>query len=207
MRLLLVVLPAFLPCLPAQTWYPKHNLTFGLGAGNPQSELKSYFDTKVGTHVGYGYRFHRFFQADIGFDTIFGAGNVREFVDTFIGPRRVRDYQYMVPFGGRAIAPLFGGRLEIQGGGGGAYLRYSERISQPDDYYRLDCPVCTARSGWGYYATAGLVVALDRYQRFRIGVSPRVYRGHTKGDPLGAVPGVRTKDHWVNVTAELGISF
>lgn len=201
---LLVVLPSI---GLAQSPYPRHNISLGLGAGVPRADLGSVFDPKIGLTVGYGYRFHRNFQADFGFDTIFGSANVRDFVNTFAGYRRIRDYQYFLPAGGRAILPLFNGRLLIHGGGGGTYMRYQEQISQPNQYVRLDCPDCTARSGWGYYATAGFTVFLDRYQRFRFGVAPKVYRGHTDGGPLGDVPGIRTRDHWVNVMGEFGISF
>ena len=48
---------------------------------------------------------------------------------------------------------------------------------------------------------------LDQGQHFRVGVNTRVYRGHTEGEPLGPVPGVRTKDKWLNLFVELGFSF
>jgi hypothetical protein len=48
---------------------------------------------------------------------------------------------------------------------------------------------------------------LDRGQHFRLGVVSRVYRGHTQGDPLGAIPGLRTRDHWINTQAQVGFSF
>lgn len=187
--------------------YPRHNFSFGAGAGLPQGQLRPFFDPKAGIAVGYGYRFHRLFQADVGLDTIFGAGNVRYFVPTQLGYRSIRDYQFLLPFGGRAILPLASGRLLVYGGGGGTYLRYWEHLSQPSPYFQIVCPSCTARSGWGYYATAGFSVALDSRQRFRIGIAPRVYRGHTDGEPLGAIPNIRTKDEWVNVMAEFGLSF
>jgi hypothetical protein len=86
-------------------------------------------------------------------------------------------------------------------------MRYQERLRQPSDYYRLDCPVCASRDGWGWYGTVGASLALDRYQHFRLGAGSRVYRGHTSGDALGDVPGLKTRDHWVNVFGELTFSF
>jgi len=74
-------------------------------------------------------------------------------------------------------------------------------------WFCLPSPLRTSRGGWGYYATAGLQVALDRYQHFRLGMGPRIYRGHTDGEPLGAVPGIRTRDLWINLMAEFGFSF
>jgi hypothetical protein len=200
-------LTALAAIAPAQDWYPKHNFTVGIGAGVPQADLQNAFDPKVGVRVGYGYRFHRNFQADIGFDTIFGAGNVREFVNTQLGFTRLRDYQYFLPMGGRTIIPLLGGRLEFHAGGGGAYLRYQEQIRQPSEFVRLACPYCSSRSGWGYYGMAGFSVALDQAQHFRLGVTPMIYRGTTNGQGLGNVPAFETRDKWINVMAEFRFSF
>lgn len=191
----------------AQYRFPRHNFSAGVGVGVPQADLRPVFDPKVGFRFGYGYRFHRFFQADAGFETVVGAAGVRDFLQTDLGVQRIRDFQYFLPLGGRAIIPLAGDRVLIHGGGGGAYMRYSERLSQPSDYIRIACPVCSARSGWGYYAQAGLSVALDRFQRFRLGVVSRVYRGYTNGEAIGSVPNIRTRDHWVNTMAEFGIQF
>lgn len=193
--------------LPAQSYYPHHNFTFGFGGAEPRAQLGDFFSTRPGISVGYGYRFQRYFQADIGFDTVFGAGGVRDYLNTALGPLRIRDYQFFLPAGGRAILPLLGGRFLISGGGGGAFLHYTELLHQPSDYFKIDCPVCSSRSGWGYYALADVTGFLDRGQHFRIGVVSKVYRGHTSGDPLAAVPGVRTRDHWVNILAEVGFSF
>jgi len=120
---------------------------------------------------------------------------------------RIKDREYFVPFGARAIAPLFGGRVLISGGLGGAYMRYGERISQPSYYYRIDCPVCTSRSGWGYYGLFNVSYYVDRDQHFRVGATSRVYRGHTEGEPVGPVPPIRTTDRWIQIFGEFGFSF
>lgn len=190
-----------------QDWYPHHNFSFGMGAAQPRADLRGFFGDSFGLNVGYGFRFHRYFQADVGFETVFGAAGVRDYLSSGFGPLRIRDYQFFVPMGGRAIAPLLHGRLQFYGGGGGAYMRYQERVRQPSDFYRVDCPVCASRDGWGYYATAGANIALDRAQHFRLGAGGRVYRGHTSGDALGFVPGLRTRDHWVNLYGELSFGF
>ena len=199
---LLTLAPAF-----AQGWYPHHNISFGMGAGQPRGDLRAFFDNAFGLEIGYGYRFHRYFQADVGFETVFGAAGIHDFLPTGIGDLRIRDYQFLVPLGGRAIAPLANGRLEFYGGGGGAYMRYQERLHQPSEFLRVDCPVCASRDGWGWYGTLGANIALDRGRHFRLGAGSKVYRGHTSGDPLGAVPALRTRDHWVNVFAELTFAF
>ncbi len=193
--------------LLGQNYFPHHNFTIGGGAGMPRGELRDYFSDKFAGSFSYGYRFHRYFQADIGLDMVFGAARVRDYVDTGLGSLRIRDREYLVPVGGRAIAPLFGGRWLFSAGGGAAYMNYRESLRQPSDYYQVACPYCTSRDGWGYYALANTSVFLDRGQHWRFGVTGKVYRGNTQGDPLGTAPPFETRDHWVNVFAELGFSF
>lgn len=206
-RLALLAIPALFILTPvrAQDYYPRHNFTFGVGGAAPQADLSSLMQSSPGVSVGYGYRFMRYFQADLGLDILFGAARIREFLQTDIGGFRIKDREYFVPMGGRAIVPLAEGRVLLSAGGGGLYLKYNERVNQPSSYYRIDCPICTSRSGWGYYAQAGA----DYFfmPNFRLGLKTRVYRGHTEGEPLGPVPGVRTRDQWVNTMAELGFSF
>ncbi len=209
MRHLIMLLGA-VATLSAQSYYhyyPRHNFTFGAGAASPRAELTGLFTDRPGVSVSYGYRFDRYFQADIGLDTVFGAGQIRDYLDTPLGPSRIRDYQFFLPMGGRAIAPLARGRLLISGGGGGAYLRYTELLRQLSDYVRLDCPECNSRSGWGYYALVSAEAFVDRDRHFRLGVTSKVYRAHTEGDPLGPVPGVRTRDHWLQIFGLVGFSF
>ena len=199
---ILVALPVF-----AQSDFPHHNFTVGVGAGLPRGELRDYFSDKAGASIGYGYRFHRYFQADAGMDIIFGAARVRDYMDSGIGTVRIRDREYLLPLGGRAIAPFFDGRLLFSGGGGVAYMNYRESVAQPSEYYRVSCPYCTSRDGWGYYTLANASVFLDRARHWRVGVTGRVVRGKTTGEPLGTAPAVETRDHWVNLFAEVGFSF
>jgi hypothetical protein len=211
MRLLGVVLLAttFTAPLLGQTAYRKHSFTGGVGAGIPRGELRDLFSTSVGLNVGYGYRFHPWFQLDAGFETLFGAAGVSDFLPTSFGNLRIRDYQHFVPFGGRVVVPLLDERVHLFAGGGGAYVRYTERIRQPyAEYgYRIDCDVCAARDGWAGYGLVGTSVALDEGRHFRIGVSAKVYRGYTEGDPLGAVQQRRTTDRWINIAGEFTASF
>ncbi len=193
--------------LAAQSHYTRHNFSLGFGAGQPRGDLRGYFSDSFGLDVGYGYRFHRNFQLDAGLETLFGAAGVRDYYQTDFGDLRIKDYQFLVPLGGRAILPLASGRFLISGGLGGAYMRYQERMRQPYEYYRIDCPVCKSRSGWGSYGLVDVSVALDRYQHFRIGTTARVYRGHTEGESLGLVQGVRTRDHWINAYGYFGFCF
>jgi hypothetical protein len=204
-----ILISGTLAAQPRGGGFNRHNFTTALGAGLPRGDLRPFFDDSVGFNFGYGYRFHRNFQLDAGLDTIFHAAEVRDLFQSVVGDLRIRDYQFLVPFGGRAILPVFDGRLLLYGGGGPAYMRYQERIRQPfsEAYFRLDCTVCRSRDGWGYYALAGWSVAVDRRHHFRVGVTSKVYRGETGGDAFGAVPPIRTQDRWVNVFGEFGFSF
>jgi hypothetical protein len=193
--------------LPAQDWYPKHNFTLEAGAALPRGEVNSYLNASPAVGVGYGYRFHRNFQADLGLDIGFGAADVRDYLETGLGYLRIRDREYFVPMGGRVIAPLAGGRILLSAGGGAAWMRYSEGLRQVSDFYRFDCPSCTARSGWGYYVLGNISVFLNRGQNFRAGLTNKIYRGHTEGEAIGSVPGGRTKDDWLKLYGELGFSF
>ena len=106
--------------------------------------------------------------------------------------------------GGRVVLPVAEGRVLFSAGGGAAYMRYTESLQQPSEYFEFQCDVCTARSGWGYYGLASGSVALDRMHLFRIGATARYYGGHTDGDPFGPIAGVRTRDRWINITGDFG---
>jgi len=208
-RCLAALLTVFSAGPAAAQAYLKHNFTGTMGAGLPQGDLRPLLSNSFGAGLSYHYRFIPYLAVEAGYETLFGAARVRDFLQTDFGSLRIRDYQQFLPFGGRVILPLAGDRIQIYGGGGGAYLRYSERVRQPfqDSGFRIDCAECAIRDGIGYYATAGVNVAVDRAQHFRVGVGTKVFRGATSGDPLGAVPGGETSDRWVNVFASFGFSF
>ncbi len=207
MRLLgLLLMAGSLAAQQDWTW-TRHNFTIGGGAGRPRGDISPALADSPALAIGYGYRFHPNFQADIGLDTIFGAAGVNEFVNTGFGFTRISDYQILLPFGGRAILPFDRGRILLSGGGGGAWMHYFEHLHQPSYYYVLPCYTCTSRGGWGYYALAALSTSVDRNQHFRLGVTAKMYRGFTNGEPIGGVPGVRTKDRWLVVSADFGFCF
>ncbi len=187
--------------------FPRHHVAFGAGAALPGGDLAAPFKTSGAITAGYGYRVYRNLQADIGLDTAFGAGRVRDFLVSDYGYLRIRDFEWMVPFGARLVLPLKEGKVEISGGGGGAYMRYSERLRQISSYYRFECPYCEARSGWGTYGLVSGSVGLDRYNTFRIGVTAKVYRGHTDGGTIGSLENGRTLDRWINTFAVFSVSF
>lgn len=189
--------------------YFRHNITAGGGAARPRGELRPLFSDSLLGGVQYGYRFHPYFQLDAGFDAVRGAAGVRDWLPTAFGNLRIRDFQTFVPFGGRAILPLYRDKIQIYGGMGGAYMRYGERIRQPfqNSDIRIPCDVCASRDGFGYYGIFGVNTAIDQVQRFRLGVGARVYRGHTSGDALGAVPPRETTDRWINLFGSFSVSF
>ncbi len=191
-----------------QDGYYRHQFQIAAGAGLPGSDLRPFFERSASLEILYGYRFHPNFQAELALDTIFGAGRVKDFLilEGFF-PLRIRDYQFLLPFGGRAIWPLAGERLQVFGGGGGAYMRYTEMLRQPLSYYRIECPVCGARDGVGYYALAGGSVALDEAQHFRLAFTVKMYRGATEGEPVGALTISRTSDRWLVLLGGLTVAF
>jgi hypothetical protein len=205
--LIAVLVAAAVPVFAQQDYYPRHHLTFGVGAALPRGELRGPLGDAPLVSVGYGFRFNRYLQADVGFDTAFGAAGVNDYITTGFGYSRIRDRQYFVPFGGRVILPFAHERFQISGGAGGAYLHYGETLHQPSDYYHVDCPVCTARSGWGYYALANASYYFDRARHFRFGVTAKAYRGHTDGDAIGYLPSYQTNDEWLHLMGEFGFSF
>jgi len=206
---MLACLLAWLPLLlPAQDYFGKYNLSVGAGVAIPQQDLDDAFTAAPVVTVNFGYRFARNFQLDAGLDTAFGAADIRTFTRTDIGTLEINDRQFFLPLGGRVILP-FGdsGRHELYAGGGGAYLRYSEMIRQPSDFFRIPCTVCSRRSGWGGYGLVGYRSALNRGRNFWVGVTTKVYRGRTDGEQFGNVPPIRTQDRWTFVQGEFTFAF
>ena len=206
MRLPLLLLLTVATAFP-QTSYYRHTVSVDGAAVLPRGELRSLFADSFGLGFDYGFRFHPYFQVDTGLKTVFGAARINDYLDSAFGRLRIRDYQFFVPFGGRVIVPLANDRIQFYAGGGGAYLRYTERLRQPGDNFRIDCDVCASRHGLGSYGIAGADVALDRYRHFRLGGGARVIRGNTEGDPLGNVPARRTTDRWIDAFARFSFSF
>lgn len=205
MRALIVLVVLWLPAW-GQSDFRRHTFTANLGSALPKQDLEPFFEQSFMAGGSYGYRFLRYFQADGGLDVVFGAARVRDFLDVGF-PLRIRDRQYFANFGGRAILPLARDRVHFFGGGGGSYMRYAEVLDQPFDYARFACDVCDARDGWGYYALAGANLALDRGQHFRVGFTSKMYGGHTDGQGLGPLPGIRSKDRWLMFAGTVSFSF
>jgi hypothetical protein len=203
------------PCLTAKE-IPKpkvlkHSFALGGGSGIPGGDLSRLMSSSALVRLGYGYRLRIHLQLDLGLDAVMRAAGISISQQSLVGEIRVRDDEIMVPFGGRAILPVLKDRLEVFAGGGGAYLRYEETAEIPgvDAYNSFPCPSCTSRDGWGYYATAGINVALHRWRSASVGVGveTRYFKGNTSGKLLGAGASFGTSDSWFNPTLNMMIRF
>ncbi len=191
----------------AQSAFPRHHFTGSLGAAVPGQDLAGNFSPSFGFGANYGYRFLRNFQFDVGAEGALGSARVRDFLDTNFGPRRIRDFQFFLPIGGRVVLPLAGDRAEVFAGGGGAYVRYFEAVSQPNQFIRIDCPFCGARNGFGYYGLAGFRFRPGSWRGIWVGGSVRLTRVETSGDSFGPIGPARSRDRWITPMLEFGISF
>lgn len=199
------------PAASAQPYgrpWTRHNIWAGMGIAMPGQDLQPGYQNAFGWTVGYGFRPVSFLQIDAGYEGSYNAADVEDYYDQpAFGPLRIRDFQTFIPFGARAILPLAGGRVEIFGGGGGAYLRYSEHLRQPSEYYNVGCPVCRARDGFGWQALAGVNFALSRTVPVKLGVFTRMYDAETSGQPVGNIWSGKTKDRWLNTYLTLTFGF
>lgn len=189
--------------------YMHHNITVGGGSMVPGAALSGAFSPSGFLRISYGYRFLKNVQADTGIDIGFLSAGVKDFYQSQYGPLRIRDYEYMVPLGARVVLPFRDERIQLHAGGGGAYLRYSERSTQPfaNAGIRLDCPVCNARSGWGTYGSAGASIAVTPGGHIRVGGTVNVYRATTDGQGVGTLQAGPTSDRWINAAIELKFAF
>jgi len=189
-----------------QDWH-HHNVFLGVGSAIPVGNTAGYLSTAPLLNFGYGYRFNRRFQADVGLQMVFGAANNRNAEITDFGAVQGGDHEYMVPLGGRLYIPQPFKRLEFSVGGGAAYLHYSETISTGNSDVSLSCYSCTSRGGWGGYGLVNGSYYLDRGHNWRLGTTVQYFAASTNGLAVGNVPALKTTDHWTNVSVEFGFSF
>lgn len=208
LSLLMILLAAATIQPSASQSFQRHHITAGLGAGIPGKDLSNVYNNAVSWTFGYGFRPIQYLQADFGLDTVYNAARVNEFLNNpQFGFVRIRDFEFMMPVGGRVVLPLADGKYQIYAGGGAAYLRYTERLRQPSQFFNIACPICQARSGWGHYFLMGGDVSLTSGGALRFGVTSRIYQGSTDGPSVGQIPAVETRDRWVNTYVHLSLSF
>ena len=193
--------------LAQDTDYHHHNLIFGVGPAIPVGNTETYLSTAPLINFGYGYRFHRWFQADAGFQVAFGAANNQNAEITDFGPVQGGDHEFMIPLGGRVYIPQPFKRFDVSAGGGTAYLHYSETIPSNGGDFAVGCYSCTSRGGWGGYGLGNVSYYLDENRNFHVGTTFQFIAASTNGAAVGNVPAIKTTDHWTNVSIEFGFSF
>jgi hypothetical protein len=186
--------------------FQRNNITVGVGPAIPFGNSAKYLGTAPLFQVGYGYRFNRWFQADVGFQAAFGAANNQNAEVTDFGQIQGGDHEFMIPLGGRIFIPSPFKRFEFSAGAGTAYLHYSETVPQ-NGFVTNNCYSCTSRGGWGGYGLANVSYFLDEGHTFRVGTTFQVITASTNGQAVGNVPAIRTTDHWANVVFQFGMSF
>ena len=189
------------------TDYHHNNFVFGVGPAVPVGNTTTYLNTAPLINFGYGYRFHRLFQADAGLQMAFGAANNQNAEVTNFGTVQGGDHEFMIPLGGRFYIPQPFKRFELSAGGGTAYLHYSETVSSGDAGYSIGCYSCTSRGGWGGYGMANVSYYLDSNRNFHVGTTVQFIAASTNGQAVGNVPALKTTDHWTNIWFEFGFSF
>ena len=186
--------------------FHRHNIVAGLGPAVPIGSATNYLGPAAFVKLGYGYRFNRYLQADAGLQLAFGAANNQNAVVTDFGQVQGGDHEFMIPLGGRVIAPLPFQRIEVSVGGGAMYLHYSE-TAPSNGYYSPSCYSCTSRGGWGGYGLGNVSYFLDDNKNFRVGATFQFVSAATNGQAVGNVPAIKTTDHWVTLAFEFGLSF
>lgn len=158
MRRALFVLTLALSPLSAQEYW--HRLSGAFGALNPINggQITGY-GTSPMLSFDYGYRFHRFSQADLGVDIGFATQKNGPGADT-------RRNIYLPRFGYRGVIPIWQNRIEASLGAGGAhsYIKPTEQ----------------GKEVWLVYGLVGANYAIDSEKRYRAGLNIRWYR-----DPIG----------------------
>ena len=186
--------------------FQRHHINVGIGSAIPAGNTSNFLSTAPLITVGYGYRFTRFLQLDVGFHLIFGAANNQNGEVTDFGQVQGGDHEYMVPLGGRYIIPSPFKRMEFSAGGGTVYLHYSETIPSSGDFSST-CYTCSSRGGWGGYGLGNASYFFGDSRMFHVGTTFEYIAASTSGQAVGNVPGIQTRDRWSNLYLEFGLSF
>ncbi|HEX4807821.1 MAG TPA: hypothetical protein VH325_02760 [Bryobacteraceae bacterium] len=92
------------PLLRAQDIH-HNNIYIGGEGALPMGSDTNYLNAAPMVSFGYGYRFNRLFQADIGLQIAFGAANNQNPEFTDLGYVQGGDREHMLPLGGRVYLP------------------------------------------------------------------------------------------------------
>lgn len=185
MRLLLSIILAASCAAARET--PADRLTL---SGGWTREISGYSfqgkPTAPGLGISYGHRFHRFIEAEAG---LFTALNPTGNLCFSYGCVDVDDRYYWIPFGVRFVAPLYLGRIEFSGGGGGLYEKYTTGASPGGGPLPHD--------GWGGYFVGSAAVSLDHARHFWVAATPRWFLANP----------AYTRDRWFQISGEFSIRF
>jgi len=186
--------------------YRKGVIELQLGGLNAGGDLKSVFSNSFTGGVNFGYRFHRYLQADFGFDFSRGAAKVNRTINTTGGARSVGDDEFFMPLGGRIVLPLAKERALISAGGGLAYLRYSE-VARGGANEIVICSSCDARSGVGAYEMFQVQFLVDRQRHVGLGFTAKFFQARTSGDGLGTALRPSSDDRWRILSGTISFHF
>ena len=185
MRILFFILLAA-SCAGAQQT-PSNRLTFNGGWTRQIGGYGFGKQTAAGLGLSYGHRFHRYIEAEVGlFTALDPTGNICG----HFGCVDVDDHFFWIPFGVRFVAPLYLGRIEFSGGGGGLYEKYTVGSASPGGGP-------SPRDGWGGYFVGSAAFALDHSRHFWLGATPRWFLAN----PAYA------RDRWFQIAGEIVVRF
>ena len=186
MRILVFIL-LVVACAAAQDT-PANRLTLS-GGWTRQIGGYSFQDKQTATGLGlsFGRRLHRYIEAEVGlFTALDPTGDICE----SFGCVDVDDHFFWVPFGLRFVAPLYLGRIEFSGGGGGLYEKYTVGGPSPGGGP-------SPRDGWGGYFVGSVACALDHSRHVWLSATPRWFLAN----PAYA------RDRWFQVSGEISVRF
>jgi hypothetical protein len=200
-----------LPVMVFAQDYHHSDIDVGVGFAASGSSAGAYLSNAPLFDLGYGWRFNKRFQADVGLQVAFGALNNPNPEATNFGFVQGGDHEFIIPLGGRVYIPLPWARFELSAGGGAAYLHYTETAANTGGGYGYGyssyCYSCTSRGGWGGYGMANLRYWLNDNKNFSIGTTVEYVAGHTSGPPVGGILAVKSTDHWLNIMFQFGVGF
>jgi hypothetical protein len=150
-----------------------HSLTLGFGAAAFAGKF-SEIDPGTALELNYGYRFTKYIQADIGFESSFNS-DYRNYNPKFNTGLRTTTF-FFVPAGGRLNIPLpyRDGRITPSIGVGAVYNYDSGPSFRATSYQH---------HGVGAYGLAGMSYAIDSRHHHSVGITLRYMNIMSVGDP------------------------
>lgn len=164
---------------------PADRVTFSGGWSYELDNRNLSHESATSLGISYGHRFRPWIEAEAGLFTALDPTGVQ---CGSVGCEDASDHYYWVPFGVRLIAPLYRRRIEISGGGGGLFEKYSGNSLSVG-------PV--SRSAGGAYFVVSAAFALDRGRHFWVSATPRGFLANASD----------ARDRWLQLSAEISFRF